>query len=110
MRHIKKSIKHKCTKSSRRKLKPKCRSKSKTRSYKKNRKSRKSTKSKRRKQTGGGCSLGYAMVKGMNIPAINNVEGDITHQDTYARLNGNSNCVLAGNNNASMNHPKLNTF
>jgi hypothetical protein len=52
------------------------------------------------------CSLGYAMVKGMNIPAINNVEGEVNFNDVYARLNSSGNCKLAGN---GVNHPVLQT-
>jgi hypothetical protein len=65
-------------------------------------------KNKSSKQKGGfkNCSLGYAMVKGMNVPAINNIEGELNFNDVYARLNDGSNCKLAEN---SINHPVLQT-
>ena len=45
------------------------------------------------KQKGGKvCSLGYAMVKGIQIPAINNVPGEIKFDDIYGRLN-NGDCA-----------------
>lgn len=61
-----------------------------------------------RKQKGGfkTCSLGYAMVKGMTIPEINNVPGEINFSDTYAKLN-NSSC--ASLNGAVAAHPIINT-
>lgn len=61
-----------------------------------------------KKQKGGfkTCSLGYAMVKGMEVPAINNVEGNIQFNDVYARLNsGTCNSAVNGGNN----HPVLKT-
>lgn len=75
-----------------------------------NKKSRRFSKAKRNyKQKGGkACSLGYAMVKGLEIPAINNVPGDIKFEDTYARLNVNSNScspVAEG----SVPHPTIKT-
>jgi hypothetical protein len=74
----------------------------------KNKKKRNSKpKSKSHKQKGGfkSCNLGYAMVQGMNLPAINNVPGEINFNDVYGRLNNNGNCNLAGNTN----HPVINT-
>jgi hypothetical protein len=86
----------------------------KTTKHKKSKSDKRITKSlpkKRRKssrQKGGfkGCSLGYAMVKGMGVPSINNVEGELNFNDVYAKLNSGTNCKLAGN---SVNHPVLKT-
>lgn len=72
--------------------------------------SRKHTKKhiKKQKQFGGykNCSLGYAMVSGMKVPAINNVEGSIDFNNTYGRLNVTSgnNCQV---NSSGVNHPVL---
>ena len=74
-------------------------------------KSRRFSKAKRNyKQKGGkACSLGYAMVKGMEIPAINNVPGDIKFEDTYARLNINSDsCAPVAS--GYVPHPTVKTF
>lgn len=68
---------------------------------------RKNKKSKSQKGGFKSCSLGYAMVQGMDVPAINNVEGDIQFNDVYARLNS-GNCNVA-NNNGGVNHPVLKT-
>jgi len=75
--------------------------------FSKSSKSSKSKNMKKKKQKGGSksCSLGYAMVKGMNVPAINNVEGDLRFNDVYARLNG-GNCKPVEN---VVNHPVLKT-
>ena len=68
---------------------------------------RKNRKSKSQKGGYKTCSLGYAMVKGMEVPAINNVEGELQFNDVYARLNtGNCN---AANNNGGVNHPVVKT-
>ncbi len=69
-------------------------------SNKKNKKNRKS----KSRQNGGykNCSLGYAMVQGMSVPAINNVEGEINFPDVYAPLKNNVSCV-----SNSVNHPVL---
>lgn len=78
----------------------------KSKSKSKSKSKRQSKNKKHHKQLGGGCSLGYAMVKGMQIPAINNVDGGIEFKNTYAKLNNGGNCNL-GNN---VNHPTLNTY
>jgi len=72
-------------------------------------KSKSNHKRSNRKQSGGsGCSLGYAMVKGMQVPAINNVDGEINFSNSYAKLNENASCNTESNN--SLNHPVLKTF
>jgi hypothetical protein len=80
------------------------------RGYKKSISKRKSGKRKsgKRKQKGGykSCSLGYAMVKGMEVPAINNVEGSIQFDNAYAKLNSGT-CNSITNN--GVNHPVLKT-
>lgn len=68
------------------------------------------TKTHQTKHKGGykNTTLGYAMVSGMTVPAINNVAGDINFPDTYAPINNNVSCsssMCSASNSA--NHPTI---
>lgn len=71
------------------------RSRSKNKSHKKN-----------KKQSGGykTCSLGYAMVPGMTVPAINNVDGSIDFPDVYAPIGTQTSCNTSSN---VVSHPTI---
>ena len=53
-------------------------------------------------------TLGYAMVSGMTVPAINNVDGEINFPDTYAPIKNNVSCSSSSCSASNpLNHPTI---